>query len=183
MARERSIKEVASHQVSVKHMGLVFEHLKVKPAPKLVALVLADHANADGVCWPSYKRIAQYTGMDKRTIQRHVKALIEMGVVSKLRTGAVIKKDGKTLRVSNAYRVHERALIKLSTDAAFGGGSVDYLESDKNDTKRVGGLSTKPLKNHHLNNHKYCGNVDNSREPSSIDNALDDFLTGLLNDA
>jgi hypothetical protein len=155
--------------VSVKHIGLVLDHLKVKPAVKLVAVVLADHADSDGVCWPSYRRIAEKAGCDERTARRHIKTLIELGVVTKLRTGTVMKIGDRTVKVTNAYRVNEDVLRrmpifnapKLSTKGLGMKDSFDHLEVDKNDTHRGGGLSTKPS-NNHQHNRKSEDAVDNS---------------------
>lgn len=142
-------------------MTLVFEHLQVKPAPKLVALVLADHANGDGLCWPSYRRIAEWTGMDKRTIQRHVRFLIDIGVVTKLRTGHIVKHGERVIRVSNAYQIHADRLAELSTIDL--GISSDFVtpKDDKTSTSRWGGLSTKPIPNPHSYNHHQKETVDN----------------------
>lgn len=153
--------------MSVKHMSLVFEHLHVKPAQKLVALVLADHANADGICWPSYARIAEYTDMDKRTIQRHVKFLIGLGVVSKLRTGHIVKNGDNIIRISNAYRVNAEILIQLSTlspDSLLINDEIVHSEGDKNIQSWGGGLSTKPSYNHHYNSkRKKVGDIEQAR--------------------
>lgn len=167
-------------------MALVFQHLKMKPAPKLVALVLADHANSDGLCWPSYRRISEFTGMDKRTIQRHVKALLDLGVVSKVRTGHLINDGKKVVRLSNAYVMHAHKLEELSTIDLWKDDAFVYLEDDKKRQSRVGGLSTKPLNNHQSFNHKRWGNVDNSkgvtldnsREPVSLDEIFEQMVTG-----
>ena len=77
---------------------------------KLVALILADHCDADGFCWPSYRRIAERSCLSERSVRRHVHELIERGVVAKVRTGHVTTKDGRRLRVTNAYRVNADAL-------------------------------------------------------------------------
>jgi hypothetical protein len=156
-------------------MTLVFEHLHVKPATKLVALVLADHANGDGLCWPSYRRIADWTGMDKRTIQRHVKTLIELGVVTKLRTGHLVKHGGKVIRVSNAYKMHEDRLVELSPADLWMGDSFVTPERDNRVASRGGQLSTKPLLNPHSYNHHLCANVDN-QDQAALDAAFDQLL-------
>jgi DNA-binding transcriptional ArsR family regulator len=153
--------------MSVKHIGLVLDCLKAKPALKLVAIVLADHADSDGLCWPSYRKIAERTNMDDRTVRRHVKTLQEIGVVIKVRSGSITRVGEQVVRVSNAYRISERRLLEiaeLSTDDLWTGGSVDHLKVDKNIQKRGGRLSTKPSMNHQ-SNRQHCGNVDNLENP------------------
>jgi hypothetical protein len=170
--------------MSIKHMSMIFEHLQVKPAPKLVALVLADHANAEGVCFPSYRRIADWTGMDKRTIQRHVRFLIDLGVVTKLRTGHIVKTGTKTIRVSNAYKIHLDRLIRLSTIDLGTGAQFVTPQSDKTVTSRVGGLSTKPLINPQRSNHHSGGEVDNSqdRDPKNAGDLMRDLLNSMIDE-
>lgn len=170
--------------MSVKHIGLVLDHLRVKPAVKLVAVVLADHADSDGVCWPSYRKIAEKAGCDERTARRHIKTLIELGVVTKLRTGTVMRIGDRTVKVTNAYRVNEDTLRrmslmnppKLSTPRLGIKDSFDHLQVVKNDTPRGGGLSTKPSNNHQHNRQPEDA-VDNSDGIS-----VGDVLNMMLND-
>lgn len=153
--------------MSVKHVGLVLECFTAKPALKLVAIILADHADADGVCWPSYRRIAQQGNMSERNVARHVRELVELGIVTKLRTGTIVKQGDKSIRISNAYRMNAHVLearksTKLSTgDLGINVDSV-YLEHDKNDTSRWTPVSTKPSVNQ-KSNHKRRRPVDNSK--------------------
>jgi DNA-binding transcriptional ArsR family regulator len=66
---------------------------------KLILLKLADNANDQGYCWPSYQHIADLCEIDKRTAQRHIKKLAEMGYLTiEHRT----RKHGDT---SNMYRL------------------------------------------------------------------------------
>jgi hypothetical protein len=48
---------------------------------RLVLLKLADHANAQGVCWPSVQYLAETTGMSTRTVIRSIASLREAGLV------------------------------------------------------------------------------------------------------
>ena len=49
------------------------QELPAHVRPTLIAL--AKCANADGLCWPSYRVLADYTGRSRRTVIRHVKQL------------------------------------------------------------------------------------------------------------
>jgi len=108
--------------LSVRHIGLVLDHLEAPPPVKLVALILADHADSDGVCWPSYGRLAERSCMSERTVRRHVAELCSLGVVRKLRTGGVVSDGGRRAYVSNRYRIDADvlaampALCKVVTD-------------------------------------------------------------------
>lgn len=54
---------------------------------KLTLLGFADHANDAGVCYPSVERIAWKSGTSRRTVQRHVRKLEEMGLMEQLSEG------------------------------------------------------------------------------------------------
>lgn len=50
---------------------------------KIVLVKLADHANDEGKCWPSYAHLARACEMTERSVIRHVKTLIKMNVIIK----------------------------------------------------------------------------------------------------
>jgi hypothetical protein len=68
----------------------------VKSSTKLVLLALADRANADGKSWPSIARVATETGMDKRSVYRHIRQLVDDGLVT------VLPDNGR----GNSYLLH-----------------------------------------------------------------------------
>ena len=54
---------------------------ELEPRAKLVLLALADHANSEGICWPSVALLGTKTGLSRRQIQRHLKALRDCGEI------------------------------------------------------------------------------------------------------
>jgi hypothetical protein len=54
---------------------------------KLLMLTLATYANADGICYPSNKKLREATGISKRTIQRILPALAAEGEIDILAPG------------------------------------------------------------------------------------------------
>ena len=82
------------------------------PARKLVLLKLADNANDDGICFPSYQYIADKCEMTRRSAISHIEYLIKMGLVSKKERK---NKDGS---ISNLYFLH---LEQGSENFALGG--------------------------------------------------------------
>ena len=52
------------------------------PARKLVLVKLADNANDQGECWPSYGHIARECEMGKSTVRAHIKALADAGYLT-----------------------------------------------------------------------------------------------------
>ena len=119
---------------------------------KLVALILADHADADGICWPSYRRIAERACLSERTVRRHVSALVDAGVLQKVRTGGVVTREGERVWVSNQYRIEAEALaglpslLKAVTGDHLGRKVVrgDPLEVVADGHPRWSAVSTKP---------------------------------------
>ncbi|HHF0149677.1 TPA: helix-turn-helix domain-containing protein [Haemophilus influenzae] len=91
------------------------------PARKLVLLKLADNANDDGICFPSYQYIADKCEMTRRSAINHIEYLIKMGLVSKKERK---NKDGS---ISNLYFLH---LEQGSEKSALGGENIS-LGSEK----------------------------------------------------
>ena len=102
--------------MSVRHVGLVLDHLEASPGVKLVAMILADHADADGVCWPSYRRVAQRSCLGERTVRRYVRELIERGIVTKLNTG---RGPAKGETAGGVYRPEEAAAASKGPPREF----------------------------------------------------------------
>lgn len=66
--------------MSIKVMSQVWE-LDLSPQLKLTLLGFADHADDLGICYPSIRRVAWKAGVSRRTVQRHVRELEEIGVL------------------------------------------------------------------------------------------------------
>ena len=108
-----------------------------------------------------------------------------MGVVSKLRTGAIVKREGRSIRISNAYRIHAHVLTrkvsllktqKLSTSDLLATVADDHLEQDTADTPTWSPVTTKPSTNHQSNHHT-CGNVHKSSgSVVTINDAMEEIL-------
>ncbi|ENP0827447.1 helix-turn-helix domain-containing protein, partial [Vibrio parahaemolyticus] len=81
-------------------MELMVKALKLKignQGRKLVLIKLADNANDQGECWPSYQYIADVCEMSKRSAISHIQKLEDMGL---LRRESRITKKGQS---SNMY--------------------------------------------------------------------------------
>ena len=109
------------------------------PARKLVLLKLADNANDDGICFPSYQYIADKCEMSKRSAISHIDDLIKMGFVTKK---ARKNKDGSS---ANLYLLH---LEQGSEKPALGGENIS-LGSEK---PALGGSEkSAPITSHSFN--------------------------------
>lgn len=80
------------------------------PLRKLVLLKLADQANDEGLCWPSYETIAKACEVDRRSVIRHIKKL---EADSFLRIEKVYDKEAKKNK-SNRYHLTIAKGVKKS---------------------------------------------------------------------
>ena len=64
-----------------------------------VYAVLVDHADEDGVCWPSVRKMTEVSGMSESTVRRSLKALVRHSVIS------VEARTDNRRRTSNLYRL------------------------------------------------------------------------------
>jgi hypothetical protein len=69
--------------VSVKVMSQVWE-LDLPATDKLILLGFADHANDEGICRPSFARVAWKCGISKETVKRTVRRFREPGILAKI---------------------------------------------------------------------------------------------------
>lgn len=109
------------------------------PARKLVLLKLADNANDDGVCFPSYQYIADKCEMSKRSAISHIDDLIKMGFVTKK---ARKNKDGSS---ANLYLLH----LEQGSEKSAPGGENISLGSEK--SAPGGSEKSAPITSHSFN--------------------------------
>jgi len=79
-------------------MKMVFESGTLEPYDRLVMLVLAEHADEHGICYPSVSRISARSGMGERGVQGVLKRLQDRGHI-------VIDHNGGK-RGANLYRLN-----------------------------------------------------------------------------
>jgi DNA-binding transcriptional ArsR family regulator len=93
------------------------------PTAKLILARLADQANDDGLSWPSKRSLADAAGVSPRTVQRHLTALEERGLL--VRQERLSK--GRT--TSNAYLLSlgETPVTPLDAGDSRGGDAGDSL--------------------------------------------------------
>lgn len=70
--------------MSLRAMAWAWEQNTKSSGERLVLLALADHAGDDGECYPHTARLAEKCALDRKTVQRHLIALDERGLVEKL---------------------------------------------------------------------------------------------------
>jgi hypothetical protein len=73
--------------MSIKLMTQAWENEQVKGSELLLLLALCDHANDDGVCWPSLHSLAIKTRVEERGVSKNMKKLYDKGLVTYLEKG------------------------------------------------------------------------------------------------
>lgn len=72
--------------MSLKALAFAWDYVAEGPIQKFVLVALADQAQDCGHLWPSVASIAERMGVaDSRTIRRHITALVEQGIVVRLK--------------------------------------------------------------------------------------------------
>lgn len=102
--------------MSVKIMAMVFAGKFGTPTRKVLALALADHADDDGASiYPSIARLAEKCEIDRRTVQRQLRAFEEEGLLAVVSLGGTRGKDTREWKFD---------LTKLAILAEERGGAV-----------------------------------------------------------
>lgn len=84
--------------MSVRVLSAVIEHSEAEGTNFVVLLMLADHANGDGRCWPTADRIARRARVSRSTVFRAIEELEALGEVQR-------EVRGKRAGGPNVYRV------------------------------------------------------------------------------
>lgn len=107
--------------LSFKHINAVLELPEKSMAEKLVLLVLANHANEKGFCWPSYATLARECSMDRRSVMRVMVKLKASGLVRRERR---FPSNGYYLLVTKGHQVRKQVVTgttPLVTKSALAG--------------------------------------------------------------
>ena len=73
--------------MSVRATNAVWEYARAGAVQKLILLALADHVNAEGLCWPSIARVGQMAGVGRATVFRALNDLEQMGYLQRVERG------------------------------------------------------------------------------------------------
>ncbi len=78
------------------------------PVAKLVLVIVADHANAGGVAWPSVDRVGMLAGISERQARRHLAGLVRRGFL-------IVQRPGGGRAQSTIYSINVSALTQTRT--------------------------------------------------------------------
>ncbi len=123
--------------MSIRLMSDVWE-LPLNTNEKMVLLAIADHANDDGVAYPSWERIQKKCSISsKSTITKIMKILEGVGIIEVTKRG-----DLKEGRKTNIYKVY----LSKSTHLEL----IDKLAIEREKHKRTISTHLEPSKSTHL---------------------------------
>lgn len=91
-------------------MNLMAKAMNIKvgnPLRKLVLIKLADNANDNGECWPSYQHVADQCEVSRSTVKSHIRALEKMGLLKRefRRKGELNQSNVFYLTLDNAQQI------------------------------------------------------------------------------
>lgn len=113
-------------------MNLMAKAMNIKvgnPLRKLVLIKLADNANDNGECWPSYQHVADQCEVSRSTVKSHIRALEEMGLLKRefRRKGELNQSNVFYLTLDNAQQIQPESGgagdVRGGAGAALGGGA------------------------------------------------------------
>jgi hypothetical protein len=98
--------------MSVRMINWAFAQKICSPSAKFVLVTLADYANDEGECWPSFGKIELKTELSRATIIRSISLLKQKGLIT------VFHRVRSHSHVSNLYQLkYERAAYSESAQA------------------------------------------------------------------
>ena len=83
--------------------------------PTFLLVTLADQSTDEGVCWALLETLAQKTRDSTRTVQRHLKYLEKVGLIS------IHARSSQEGRLCNMYQIHQ------VTDFSLGNNQCDKM--------------------------------------------------------
>ena len=84
--------------MSIKWSGMVWHNSQQTGSGLLVLLAIADHANDDGICWPSVARLARMARVSERQCQRLISQLVNAGELA-------VERGGHGPKSTTVYRI------------------------------------------------------------------------------
>lgn len=73
--------------MAIATIAWAFEQRLANPTAKLVLLALADHADGNGLCWPSISRLEQRTSLSRSSVIRALAELEQLRLIERTRRG------------------------------------------------------------------------------------------------
>lgn len=129
--------------MSVKLMAKAWE-MDLSQGEKLVLLALCDHANDDGVCYPSQEYLAQKCSMSPRSLIDQINKLKKYGILTAERR----QKSGG--RLANLYVINLNNFSQSANSAPAKSAPTNVQITAKLPAKFALSIKEEPSKNHQL---------------------------------
>jgi Helix-turn-helix domain len=127
-------ESLAAPQTVIRTTTWIGELLLRGPAAsftRLVALILASYMSPRGEgCFPSYRRLAQDAGSDKRTMVKHVRALIEAGWLQKVRPQRIAGRRRSNHYIAAVPLIHSSSYPQMGDSGSPSGVIEDHPMGD-----------------------------------------------------
>lgn len=120
------------------------------PLRKLVLIKLADNANDQGECWPSYEYISQACEISERSAINHINALVDVGLVRKITRKSEHKRNTSNLYIldfSSCVLSDKPAQTLHFTEGAANSPLENTEGAAYSPLENIGGAADSPLAN------------------------------------
>ncbi|EGQ8175198.1 helix-turn-helix domain-containing protein [Vibrio vulnificus] len=151
--------------MSVKVMSYVWDIPSFKGSDKLVMLCLADHADDQGICWPSIDTISRKSGVSATTVKSTLKKLESGNWIAK-KNRFKTAETGRLVRANNQYQLNVY-LLKKTADEQTDFEQTNFDHSKFEQTREPQGVGQNSTGGGSESGYK--PSVDPSIEPSSKD--------------
>ena len=111
--------------MSIRLIAAVAENRRFTPSEKLVLMCLGDHADENGLSWPSVGRIGDWTGLDRKTVFIILKRMEVMGCLSREKRHGVINKYHLSMQAIQAYTSTESGTTLATNKPIDAQGSTE----------------------------------------------------------
>lgn len=113
------------------------------PGPKIVLLALAHWADEFGECWPSVRRIAEWTEFTERSVHSHLKTLIERGIVDRSVRHGFSRRSGEIFSTFYRLALPDDCQKNFQSES-FDSAEIEIFSDPQEQTgRRRGGLPTR----------------------------------------
>lgn len=110
---------------------------------KLVLMALADHADAEGECWPAMKRIAVMAGISARQVSSHITSLETAGLLVKVGRR---RRDGQLRGWDYRLSVTSGSLLPVASGSTASSPAEATFRSEPSENHQKEPIAAEPRK-------------------------------------
>lgn len=148
--------------MSIKRMTGVWDCSKMEGSKRLVMLCLADFANDNGLCWPSYPTIAKKCLISDRQVIRNIQECVDAGEL------LLISRRGR--HKTNIYIILAGNQVESAVEAGREASNLFDVEDRKHDILTCFGFE---VEKHDIPDEKHDTGGKENMTPASPDPSID----------